>query len=241
MDIFPAVDIQNGQAVRLRQGDFDRVTVFDDSPAAAARRWAEAGASWVHMVDLDGARTGKAANADLIREAAAQIDVPIQLGGGIRDLEAVVQALDLGVQRVIIGTASLRDPEFFQTACREFPGQVVAGIDARDGLVATHGWAETSTVPATTAATDLSLPGVAAIVFTDIARDGMMQGPNLDSLRAVIAAARVPAIASGGISTLDDLRAVARLGVTGAIIGRALYDGSIDLAEALKLAADPES
>ncbi len=241
MDIFPAVDIQNGHAVRLRQGDFDRVTVFDDSPAAAARRWAEAGASWIHMVDLDGARTGKAANANLIREAAAQIDVPIQLGGGIRDLEAVVQALDLGVQRVIIGTASLRDPEFFQTACREFPGQVVAGIDARDGLVAIHGWAETSNVPATTSAADLSLPGVAAIVFTDIARDGMMQGPNLDSLRAVIAAARVPVIASGGISTLDDLRAVARLGVTGAIIGRALYDGSIDLAEALKLAADPES
>ncbi len=237
MEIFPAVDIQNGQAVRLRQGDFDRVTVFDDSPAAAARRWAEAGAPWVHMVDLDGARTGKAVNAGLIREAAAQIDIPIQLGGGVRDLDAVVAALDLGVQRVVIGTAALRDPEFFKTACREFPGRVVAGIDARNGLVATHGWAETSGIAATAAAADLSLPGIAAIVFTDIARDGMMQGPNLDSLQEVMAAATVPVIASGGISTLDDLRAVAALGVSGAIIGRALYDGSIDLADALALAA----
>jgi phosphoribosylformimino-5-aminoimidazole carboxamide ribotide isomerase len=241
MDIFPAVDIQNGQAVRLRQGDFARATVFDDSPAAAARRWAEAGASWVHMVDLDGARTGKAANANLIREAAARIDVPIQLGGGIRDLAAVVAALDLGVQRVVIGTAALRDPEFFQTVCREFPGRIVAGIDARDGLVATHGWAETSGIAATTAAADLSLPGVAAIVFTDIARDGMMQGPNLESLEAVITAASAPVIASGGISTLEDVRAVAALGVTGAIIGRALYDGSIDLADALNLTAGLES
>ena len=241
MDIFPAVDIQNGQAVRLRQGDFDRVTVFDDSPAAAARRWAEAGASWIHIVDLDGARTGKAANAGLIREVAQQIDVRIQLGGGIRDLKAVVAALDLGVERVVIGTAALRDPEFFQTASRKFPGRIVAGIDARDGLVATHGWAETSSISATSAAADLSLPGVAAIVFTDIACDGMMQGPNIDSLREVIAAASVPVIASGGISTLDDVRAVARLGVSGAIIGRALYDGSIGLSTALELATNPES
>lgn len=240
MDIFPAIDILNRQAVRLEQGDFDRVTVFDDSPAAAAGRWADAGAKWIHMVDLDGARTGEPVNADLIRAAADRVDAPIQLGGGIRNLEAVVRALDLGIERVVIGTAALRDPEFFKTACREFPGRVVAGIDARDGMVSTHGWSETSTVPATAAAADLSLPGVAAIVFTDIARDGMMQGPNLDSLRAVIAAASVPVIASGGISSLDDIRAVAAIGASGAIIGRALYDESIDLAAALALAASLE-
>lgn len=238
MEIYPAVDIKDGRAVRLEQGDFDRVTVFDDSPLAAARRWAEAGAGWIHMVDLDGARSGRPVNGALVGEAVAGVDARFQLGGGLRDMAAVEAALALGVERVVLGTAALESPELLAEACGKFPGRIVVGIDARNGMVATHGWEKASAVPALQAIKELSIPGVAAIVFTDIGRDGMMQGPNLDSLGAAVEAAGGPVIASGGVSAIGDVRAVAELGAAGAIIGRALYDGSIDLAEALTVAAE---
>ena len=237
MEIYPAVDIKDGRAVRLEQGDFDRVTVFDDSPLAAARRWAEAGAGWIHMVDLDGARSGKPVNAEQVRETVEGVEARVQLGGGLRDMAAVEAALGLGVERVVLGTAAVENRDLLVEACGQFPGRIVVGIDAWDGLVATRGWAQDTAVTALWAIEDVSLPGVAAIVFTDIGRDGMMQGPNLESLKAAVEAAGVPLIASGGISTIEDVRAVAAAGAEGAIIGRALYDGSIDLAEALRVAA----
>ena len=241
MEIYPAVDIQDGRAVRLEQGDFERVTVFDDSPLAAARRWAEAGAGWIHMVDLDGARSGKPVNAERVRETVEGVEARVQLGGGLRDMAAVEAALGLGVERVVLGTAAVENRDLLVEACEKYPGRIVVGIDARDGMVATHGWAQDTAVTALWAIEDVSLPGVAAIVFTDIGRDGMMQGPNLESLKEAVEAARkagMPVIASGGISTIADMRAVAEAGAAGAIIGRALYDGSIDLAEALRVAAE---
>ncbi len=238
MEIFAAVDIKDGRVVRLEQGDFERVTVFDDSPLAAARRWAEGGAGWIHMVDLDGARSGRPVNGALVGEAVAAVEARIQLGGGLRDMAAVEGAMALGVERVVLGTAALENRDLLVEACGKFPGRMVVGIDARDGLVATHGWAQDTAAPALRAIAELSLPGVAAIVFTDISRDGMMRGPNLDSLKAAVEAAGAPVIASGGIATIDDVQAVAETGAAGAIIGRALYDGSIDLAEALRVAAE---
>ena len=238
MEIFAAVDIKDGRVVRLEQGDFERVTVFDDSPLAAARRWAEGGAGWIHMVDLDGARSGRPVNGALVGEAVAAVEARIQLGGGLRDMAAVEGAMALGVERVVLGTAALENRDLLVEACGKFPGRMVVGIDARDGLVATHGWAQDTAAPALRAIAELSLPGVAAIVFTDISRDGMMRGPNLDSLKAAVEAAGAPVIASGGIATIDDVQVVAETGAAGAIIGRALYDGSIDLAEALRVAAE---
>ncbi len=240
MEIYPAVDIKDGRAVRLEQGDFERVTVFDDSPLAAARRWAEAGAGWIHMVDLDGARSGRPVNAELVRETVKGVEARVQLGGGLRDMAAVEAALGLGlgVERVVLGTAAVENRDLLVEACGMYPERIVVGIDARDGLVATHGWAQDTAVTALWAIEDVSLPGVAAIVFTDIGRDGMMKGPNMESLKAAVKAAGVPLIASGGISTIEDVRAVAEAGAAGAIIGRALYDGSINLAEALRVAAE---
>jgi len=240
MEIYPAVDIKDGRAVRLEQGDFERVTVFDDLPLAAARRWAEAGARWIHMVDLDGARSGKPVNAERVRETVEGVEAQVQLGGGLRDMAAVEAALGLGVERVVLGTAAVENRDLLVEACGKFAGRIVVGIDTRDGMVATHGWERETAVTALWAIEDVSMPGVAAIVFTDIGRDGMMQGPNLESLKAAVEAAGkagVPVIASGGISTIADVRAVAATGAAGAIIGRALYDGSIDLAEALRVAA----
>ena len=237
MDIIPAVDIKDGQAVRLEQGDFDRVTVFDKSPLAAVTRWANDGAKWIHIVDLDGARAGKPVNHALVGEAAKVATSMIQLGGGLRDIDSVQAALDLGISRVVLGTAALEKPELLDAARCKFPDRILVGVDARNGTVATHGWKKETTITAKQAIKELSLPGVAAIVFTDITRDGMMKGPNLDALCQAVAAARIPIIASGGISSIADLVSVANSGASGAIIGRALYDGSIDLAEALRIAA----
>jgi phosphoribosylformimino-5-aminoimidazole carboxamide ribotide isomerase len=237
MDIIPAVDIKDGQAVRLKQGDFDRVTVFDKSPLAAVKRWANAGAKWIHIVDLDGARAGKPVNHALVGEAAKATTSMIQLGGGLRDIASVQAAIGLGVSRVVLGTAALEKRELLHAARRKFPDRILVGVDARNGKVATHGWKKESTISAIEAIKELSLPGIAAIVFTDITRDGMMEGPNLEALGQAVTAARIPIIASGGISSIADLASVANSGASGAIIGRALYDGSIDLAEALRAAA----
>lgn len=236
MEIIPAVDLKGGRCVRLRQGRMDDETVFSDDPVAMARHWQELGAGRLHVVDLDGAVQGRPANAAVIREICAALDIPVQLGGGVRDLAGLEAALELGVQRVILGTLAVRSPETALQAVERFPGQVVIGIDAKDGKVALHGWTQTSALDYLELARRYDLPGVAAIVFTDIARDGMHTGPNLDSTRRLCQAVSRPVIAAGGVHDLEDLRRLKELeplGLAGAITGRAIYEGTLDLARAL--------
>lgn len=240
MQLIPAIDLKNGQCVRLRQGRMDDETVFSDDPLAVAARWVESGARRLHLVDLDGAVAGVPINADIVgRIAEAHPTVDIQVGGGIRTFEVIQTYLDVGVDYVIIGTQAVRAPNFVDDACLEFPGHIVVGLDAREGRVATDGWAETSTAQASDLAQRFEDAGVESIVFTDIGRDGMMSGVNVEATAALARAIGIPVIASGGVTTLDDVRAlcgVAGDGVSGAIVGRALYEGTIDLAEAQSLA-----
>jgi len=233
--VIPAIDIQGGKAVRLRQGRAEDATVFSDSPLDVARRFAAAGASALHVVDLDGAFLGKPANADIICRIAAASGVPVQVGGGVRNYETAFAA---GVSRVILGTSIVRDPEEVTRITRAYPGKVAAGIDARDGRVAIRGWVEVTGVIAVELARQIEQGGVSCFIYTDIARDGMLVGPNFDAIREFARGLSVPVVASGGVTTLDDLRRLKAMedeGVRGAIVGRALYDGSIDLAEALKV------
>ena len=236
MEIIPAVDLKGGRCVRLRQGRMDDETVFSDDPVAMALHWQGLGAGRLHVVDLDGAVQGRPANAAVIREICAALEIPVQLGGGVRDLAGLEAALELGVQRVILGTLAVRSPEIALEAVERFPGRVVIGIDAKDGKVALHGWTQTSALDYLELARRYDLPGVAAIVFTDIARDGMHTGPNLDSTRRLCQAVSRPVIAAGGVHDLDDLRRLKELeplGLAGAITGRAIYEGTLDLARAL--------
>jgi len=237
MDVIPAIDLLEGRCVRLYQGDYERSQVFNDNPADVARQWVEQGASWLHVVDLDGAKTGKVVNRSAIAAILQAVSVPIQVGGGLRDRNSVVQLLELGVQRVILGTVAVEQPQLVAELCQEFPGQIVVGIDARNGRVATRGWLETSEVLATQLALQMQELGAAAVIYTDIHRDGTLQGPNLEALRELATAVSIPAIASGGVSSIIDLLsllALAPLGVTGVIVGRALYTGDISLKEALQ-------
>jgi phosphoribosylformimino-5-aminoimidazole carboxamide ribotide isomerase len=240
MQLIPAIDLKNGKCVRLRQGRMDDETIFSDDPLAVARRWVEAGSRRLHLVDLDGAVAGVPINADIVgRIAETHPGVDIQVGGGIRSFEVIQTYLDVGVDYVIIGTQAVREPNFVDDACLEFPGHIVVGLDAREGLVATDGWAETSTEQANALAQRFEDAGVESIVFTDIGRDGMMSGVNVAATADLARAIGIPVIASGGVSTLDDVRAlcaVAGDGISGAIVGRALYEGSLDLAEAQTLA-----
>ncbi|MDR9455261.1 MAG: 1-(5-phosphoribosyl)-5-[(5-phosphoribosylamino)methylideneamino]imidazole-4-carboxamide isomerase [Spiribacter sp.] len=240
MQLIPAIDLKNGKCVRLRQGRMDDETIFSDDPLAVARRWVEAGSRRLHLVDLDGAVAGVPINADIVgRIAETHPGVDIQVGGGIRSFEVIQTYLDVGVDYVIIGTQAVREPNFVDDACLEFPGHIVVGLDAREGLVATDGWAETSTEQASALAQRFEDAGVESIVFTDIGRDGMMSGVNVAATADLARAIGIPVIASGGVSTLDDVRAlcaVAGDGISGAIVGRALYEGSLDLAEAQTLA-----
>ncbi|RJP21474.1 MAG: 1-(5-phosphoribosyl)-5-[(5-phosphoribosylamino)methylideneamino]imidazole-4-carboxamide isomerase [Deltaproteobacteria bacterium] len=233
----PAIDIQKGKAVRLRQGRAEDATVFSDSPLDVARRFVEAGASFLHVVDLDGAFLGKPANADIICRIASSVDAEVQVGGGVRNYETASRYFAAGVSRVILGTSIVRDPEEVTRITRAYPGKVAAGIDARDGRVAIRGWVEATGVIAVELARQIEKGGVSCFIYTDIARDGMMVGPNFDAIREFARGLSTPVIASGGVTTLDDLRKLKSMeaeGVAGAIIGRALYDGSIDLAEAMK-------
>ncbi len=238
LTLYPAIDLKDGACVRLRRGAMDDATIYSDDPGAQARAWQDAGCRWLHVVDLNGAFAGRAVNEAAVAAILAAATVPVQLGGGIRDMAAVERWLAAGVRRVILGSAAVRNPALVRDACRRFPGRIVVGIDARDGWVATDGWATSSTLSASDLATRFVDAGVAAIIYTDIARDGMLGGLNLEQTADLAAVTSVPVIASGGVGSLDDLRALQSLhhaNIEGVIVGRALYDGRIDPAQALSL------
>ncbi|MEM6604124.1 MAG: 1-(5-phosphoribosyl)-5-[(5-phosphoribosylamino)methylideneamino]imidazole-4-carboxamide isomerase [Pseudomonadota bacterium] len=236
MLIIPAIDLKDGQCVRLRQGVMDDSTVFSDDPVAMARRWVDEGCRRLHLVDLNGAFAGQPVNGDAVKAIAAEFpDLPIQIGGGIRSFETIESYLSAGVSYVIIGTQAVKEPEFVRGACQQFAGKIIVGLDARDGRVATEGWAEVSSLQAVDLARNFAKAGVRAIVYTDIARDGMMQGVNIDATVTIAQSSGIPVIASGGVSTMNDVRALAKVesaGVIGAITGRAIYEGALDLAAA---------
>ncbi len=236
MIVIPAIDLKDGACVRLRQGLMDDSTVFSDRPVEMAEQWVKKGARRLHLVDLNGAFDGKPVNGEVVTEIAKQYpDLPIQIGGGIRSLDTISHYLDAGVNYVIIGTKAVKEPEFVTEACREFPGHVIVGLDAKDGFVATDGWAEVSEVKATELAKRFADDGVSSIVYTDIARDGMMQGVNVSATVEMGQASPIPVIASGGITNMDDIRALVEeeaSGIMGAITGRAIYEGTLDIEEA---------
>jgi phosphoribosylformimino-5-aminoimidazole carboxamide ribotide isomerase len=236
--LFPAIDLKNGEAVRLQQGDMARATVFNTNPAKQAKQFEDQGFQWLHLVDLDGAFAGKPVNALAVASILKAVKIPVQLGGGIRNMKTVEAWLSEGISRVIIGTAAVREPEFVKQAARSFPGKIAIGIDARGGKVAISGWAEETQLEAVEVAKLFEGAGVAALIYTDVERDGMLQGLNLDSTIALSEAVSIPVIASGGFASLDDVKALLEpraKKLEGAIAGRALYDGRIDPAEALAL------
>ncbi len=240
MILFPAIDLKDGACVRLFQGRMADATVYNRDPAAQASTFAAAGSRWLHVVDLDGAFAGRPKNAEAVRAILQAVKIPLQLGGGIREIATLEAWLAAGVARVILGTAAVRDPAFVRAACKSYPGRVAVGIDARGGKVAVAGWAETSEMGAAELACAFADAGVAAIVYTDIERDGALAGPNVAATAALARAASVPVIASGGVASLADLKALKAHesdGIAGVIAGRALYDGRLDLAEALALLA----
>ena len=241
MHIWPAIDLRHGKPVRLQQGDYDRQTVFGDCPATMAKRWVDAGAKRLHLVDLDAARgDDPAANRAAVEAILAAVDVPCQLGGGVRDDASIELLLGLGLSRLVVGSAALKRPEWFALVCDKFPGRLAAGIDARNGMVATDGWLQTSETQATDLAQRLrSLSAnIAAIIYTDIARDGMMQGPNFAGLADMAAATDIPLVASGGVTTTDDVQKLVDMNMPACIIGRSLYDGAMRLEEVLQVAFD---
>jgi phosphoribosylformimino-5-aminoimidazole carboxamide ribotide isomerase len=235
VQILPAIDLRGGRCVRLRQGDYAQETVFGDDPAAMARRWVEQGATFLHLVDLDGARQGHPVNGDSVRRIVQASGVACQLGGGLRKEEHIREALSWGVARVILGTRALLDPAWCEEMCRRFPGRICVGIDARQGRVAIQGWERDSEQSALDLARRCALWPLAAIIYTDISRDGMLEGPNIEATAELAAAVSVPVIASGGVTTLEDIAQLRRCGLAGCIIGRALYEGRIDLRAAIAL------
>ncbi|MEL6570979.1 MAG: 1-(5-phosphoribosyl)-5-[(5-phosphoribosylamino)methylideneamino]imidazole-4-carboxamide isomerase [Pseudomonadota bacterium] len=235
MILYPAIDLKDGNAVRLVHGDMDQTTVFNDDPAAQAESFVTAGCQWLHLVDLNGAFAGEPVNAAPVEAILQACNVPTQLGGGIRDMATIERWLDKGLTRVILGTVAVENPDLVRAAARAFPGQVAVGLDARNGKVATRGWAEETDVMVTDLAKSFEDAGIAAIIYTDILRDGAMKGPNIEATAALARAVEIPVIASGGVSSLQDLKALKATGViSGAISGRALYDGAIDLGAALR-------
>lgn len=240
MNLYPAIDLKDGKCVRLLRGEMSAATVFGEDPAAQARAFEEAGCRWLHLVDLNGAFAGGPVNGAAVEAILAAISVPVQLGGGIRDRATIENWLERGVARVILGTAAVRNPALVREAAHAHPGRIAVGIDARAGRVAVEGWAETTDMKAEDLARSFEDAGVAAIIYTDIDRDGAMEGPNVEATAALARAVSIPVIASGGVSSLDDLRALKASGapLDGVISGRALYEGKIDLAEAIRLLED---
>ncbi|HID76912.1 MAG TPA: 1-(5-phosphoribosyl)-5-[(5-phosphoribosylamino)methylideneamino]imidazole-4-carboxamide isomerase [Planctomycetaceae bacterium] len=238
MEIWPAIDLRGGRCVRLEQGRYDRQTVFDDDPVRMARHWVAQGAKRLHLVDLDGAREGRPVNLATVEAIVRAVEVPCQLGGGIRSEETIRRWLAAGVHRLVIGTLAVNKPEWFGRMCRTFPGRLVLGIDARGGRVATNGWLQTSRQSALELARRFAGEPVAAIVYTDIAADGMMRGPNVEAMAEMQAAVELPVVASGGVSTVDDVARLAAVPMAGCVIGRALYEGVLSLSEALRVAGD---
>jgi phosphoribosylformimino-5-aminoimidazole carboxamide ribotide isomerase len=241
MILFPAIDLKGGQCVRLKLGDMAQATVFNDDPAAQAQSFAAQGFSWLHLVDLDGAFAGKPVNAGAVEAILAAVTIPVQLGGGIRDLHQIEAWLARGVRRLILGTAALRNPDLVREACARFPSRIAVGIDARGGKVTVEGWAETSEITAVELARRFEDHGVAAVIFTDVDRDGVLKGLNIEATLTLARATRIPVVASGGLASLADVRRLLEPDcaiLEGAISGRALYDGRLDAAEALKLIAE---
>jgi phosphoribosylformimino-5-aminoimidazole carboxamide ribotide isomerase len=242
MILIPAIDLKDGHCVRLEQGDMQKATVFSDDPGSMASQWAERGARRLHVVDLNGARQGKPVNENAVKDIIASIDsdIPVQLGGGIRDLDTIERYLDDGVSFVIIGTQAVKNPGFLHEACDAFPGHIIVGLDAKDGQVATDGWSRLTKHDVIDLAKRFQDYGVEAVIYTDIGRDGMMTGVNIEATVRLAQALAIPVIASGGLNSLDDVRrlcAVEGEGITGAITGRAIYEGKLDFAEAVKLAS----
>ena len=240
MILFPAIDLKDGQCVRLLRGEMDQATVFNDDPGAQAKKFTDQGCEWIHVVDLNGAFAGKPVNAQAVNAIVENAGVPVQLGGGIRDMATIEHWLSNGVRRVILGTVALRNPDLVKAACKAFPERIAVGIDAKGGYVAVEGWAETSEMTAVDLGMKFEDAGVAAIIYTDIDRDGLLQGPNTEATKALAEALTTPVIASGGVSSIDDLKALKAIeasGVMGVISGRAVYDGRIDVAEAVKVLA----
>lgn len=238
-EIWPAIDLRGGNCVRLRQGDYAQETVFGDDPAAVARRWESEGARQLHLVDLDGARDGQLVNGEAIRAIVSAVSIPCQLGGGVRNESTIRELLSLGLARLVVGTQALRQPDWFRGMCRAFPGRLALGIDARGGRVATAGWLEVSDVAATDLAREFAGESIAAIIYTDIARDGMMAGPNFEAMQEMSEATSIPVLASGGVTVADDVSRLSRLGLAGCIVGRTLYEGRLSLRGAIEAAEHP--
>ena len=241
MQVIPAIDLRGGCCVRLRQGDYNQETVFGDDPAAMAAHWEVEGAARIHLVDLDGAKEGRPVNVEAVRAILGRVAVPCQLGGGVRDEATIAAWLDAGLERVIVGTQALKDPAWFRAMARTYPGRLVLGLDARDGRVATEGWLDVSSVEATTMAEQFDDLPLAGVVYTDIARDGMLEGPNLAAIEALAVRLKTTVIASGGVGTLEDLERLAALPIAACIVGRALYEGRFRLSEARERAGEHTS
>ena len=236
MKIIPAIDLKDGKCVRLLQGKQDEVTVYSDNPAAMAKHWVSLGAELLHVVDLDGAFTGEQKNFDKIKAVRDAIDIPIEIGGGIRDLERIEKLVSLGVDRVIIGTSAAKDPDMVRRACEKFPNKVLVGIDAKAGKVAVKGWVEVTELDAIEFARTMKEAGTAGIIYTDISRDGMLVGPNIDAMSKMVSVVNIPVIASGGVSRLDDIRSLMKIkDLWGVITGKALYEGALDLKQAIEI------
>lgn len=241
MRIYPAIDLRNGKCVRLTEGCFDKETVFSDSPAAMAAKWQSAGAQFLHVVDLDGALAGVSRNMEAIKSILAAVKIPVQLGGGIRSMENIANWLNIGISRVILGSAAVRNPQLVAEACQRYPGKIAVGIDARDGYVAVDGWEKSSNMKAVELARQMAAYGVAAIIFTDISRDGTLGGVNVEATAEIAVCSGVPVIASGGVASLEDIRRLlpyAKAGISGCIVGKAIYTGALNLEEAIRLAGE---
>lgn len=236
MIVIPAIDLKDGKCVRLLQGRQEEVTVYSENPAEVARQWVELGARLLHVVDLDGAFTGEQKNFETIKEIRKSVHVPIELGGGIRDIERIRLIDSIGIDRIIIGTSAAGDPDMVSTVCKEFPGKILAGIDARDGKVAIRGWVEVTEINALDFARKMESAGVTGIIYTDISRDGMLTGPNVEAMAKMVKTVRIPVIASGGVSTIDDISALMQIGdLWGVITGKAIYSGALKLEDAINL------